>query len=279
MIKKAAAAIQSSGTLSLLQRKISNALLQNAYSELPTHLDHQIGLQALCDCIGYNSNDIATLKVALQALQSVTVLQGEAADKKMGGHLSYVDIASGVCCYAYPEPVAAALYDPAEFAVLDLDIQQKFTSGHALALYENLLLFRQQKSTGWWSVDTVRQIFGVENSAYYAAFKHLNSKVLKPAVAEINVISDISVSVDVHRHQRAVSHVRFRLKDKPKLGGLQIDPGRRTQVYNRLMAQGLSDGQARRWIREFGVAQVPESLIQLSRSSDADVLAQKRDTA
>ena len=67
-VKKHVAAIHVSGKLTLLQRKLSNVLLLNAYDTLISRTRHQIDARTLCLMIGYNSNDIDTLKQSLKGL-------------------------------------------------------------------------------------------------------------------------------------------------------------------------------------------------------------------
>ena len=55
----------------------------------------------------------------------------------------------GVCDYAYSPALAEKLADPKVFALINLDIQRRFASGHALALYENCYRFVSTRSTGW----------------------------------------------------------------------------------------------------------------------------------
>ena len=57
-----------SGKLTLLQRKLSNVLLLNAYDTLMSRPSHQIDARTLCLMIGYNSNDMDTLKQSLRGL-------------------------------------------------------------------------------------------------------------------------------------------------------------------------------------------------------------------
>lgn len=276
VVNKAAAMVLSSGKLTLLQRKLSNALLLNAYDALATQSTHRISVQNLCALCGYNSNDRATLGAALKSLQKISQtppMSDEQSESAMhtGPYLSFADIKSGVCEYAYPPAIAKTLYRPVEFAAINLDLQQKFTSGHALALYESCRLFWQVKSTGWWSVDRFRRFMGIEDSDYYKAFKHLNAKIVKPSIAEINSISDISLSCDVHKQNRIVSHIRFRLQDNPKFISRNEESeeiARNSQVYDRLLAHGVPERQARQWISELRVTRVPERLIPLQGLSD-----------
>src|SRR5688500_17068475 len=72
-LKKHAATIHCSNTLSLLQRKISNALLYHAYSELMSKEEHQITVKQLCRLIGYQGNNHAAIKDAIRELLSTVI--------------------------------------------------------------------------------------------------------------------------------------------------------------------------------------------------------------
>ena len=219
-VKKHVAAIHVSGKLTLLQRKLSNVLLLNAYDTLTSSARHQIDARTLCLMIGYNSNDMDTLKQSLRGLAE-TVAEWDMLDEKgqqewgVSSLLSYAKLKGGVCEYAYSPALAEKLHDPKVFALINLNIQRRFTSGHALALYENCYRFVRTGSTGWWPLDLFRRLMGVEGSAYYETFKHLNAKIIKPAVAEVNRTSNIIVTPDTKKMGRAVTDIRFRIKENP----------------------------------------------------------------
>ncbi|KIN70186.1 Initiator RepB protein [Sulfitobacter noctilucicola] len=259
-VKKHVAAIHVSGKLSLLQRKLSNVLLLNAYDTLTTSQVHMIDARTLCLMIGYNSNDMDTLKASLRGLAE-TVAEWDMLDDQgqqewgVSSLLSYAKLKGGVCEYAYSPALAAKLNDPKVFALINLNIQRRFTSGHALALYENCYRFVRTGSTGWWSLDLFRRLMGVEDSEYYAVYKHLNAKIIKPAVAEVNKTSNIVVVPEIRKRGRAVTDIRFRISENPQLAILDLDDGagvRRSDVYARLRALGVSDRLARQWIAEHG---------------------------
>jgi hypothetical protein len=72
-LKKHVAAIHIGAKLSLLQRKLVNALLYNAYDELLTSKDHTISTSILCEMIGFDSKNVAYLKGALKGLMETVV--------------------------------------------------------------------------------------------------------------------------------------------------------------------------------------------------------------
>lgn len=263
-VKKHVAAIHVSGKLTLLQRKLSNVLLLNAYDTLITSTRHQIDARTLCLMIGYNSNDMDTLKQSLRGLAE-TVAEWDMLDEKgqqewgVSSLLSFARLRGGVCEYAYSPALAEKLHDPKVFALINLNIQRRFTSGHALALYENCYRFVRTGSTGWWPIDLFRRLMGVDGSAYYETFKHLNAKIIKPAVAEVNKTSNIVVTPEVRKAGRAVTDIRFLIAENPQLAILDLDDGagaRHGPVYARLRALGVSDRLARQWLNLHGEEQV-----------------------
>ena len=267
-VKKNVAAIHVSGKLSLLQRKLSNVLLLNAYDTLVSQPKHRIDARTLCLMIGYNSNDMDTLKQALRGLAE-TVAEWDMLDDKgrqewgVSALLSYAKLKGGVCEYAYSPALAEKLHDPKVFALINLNIQRRFTSGHALALYENCYRFVRTGSTGWWPLDLFRRLMGVDASVYYETFKHLNAKIIKPAVAEVNKTSNIILTPQLRKEGRAVSEIRFLIKENPQLAMFEIDDSegvRNSAIYTALTGQGVSDRLARQWIAEHGEDYVSEKL-------------------
>lgn len=279
-VKKNVAAIHVSGKLSLLQRKLSNVLLLNAYDHLGTRQRHKIDAKTLCLMIGYNSNDLDTLKAALRSLAETVCewdLLGEDGAQEWGvsSLLAFAKLKAGVCEYGYSPVLADKLNDPKIFALINLDIQRRFTSGHGLALYENCYRFVRTGSTGWWEIDLFRRLMGIDDSEYYRSFKHLNAKIIKPAVAEVNRSSNIVVTPEFRKMGRTVSAVRFRIRENPQLAMFQIDDGdgvRSSGVYAALMGQGVSDRLARQWIAEHGEAYVAEKLAYVSQRQKAGAI-------
>ncbi len=259
-VKKNVAAIHVSGKLTLLQRKLSNVLLLNAYDTLTSQPVHQIDARTLSMMIGYNSNDMDTLKQSLRGLaETVAEWDMLGADGRqewgVSSLLSYAKLKGGICEYAYSPALAEKLNDPKVFALINLNIQRRFTSGHALALYENCYRFVRTGSTGWWSLDLFRRLMGVADSPYYEVFKHLNAKIIKPAVAEVNKTSNIVVTPETRKMGRTVTDIRFKIAENPQLSILDLDDGeglRSSPVYARLIALGVSDRLARQWVNEHG---------------------------
>jgi hypothetical protein len=273
-VKKNVAAIHVSGKLSLLQRKLSNVLLLNAYDRLLSGRSHAVDARTLCVMIGYNSNDMDTLKEALRALVETTaewdMLNDDGAHEwGVSALLASARLRGGVCEYAYSPALAEKLHDPKIFALINLSVQRNFNSGHALALYENCYRFVRTGSTGWWDLQLFRRLMGVDDSEYYHVFKHLNAKVIKPAVAEVNAVSNIRLTAETERRGRGVARIRFLIREaEPSPDSVppppEADADRAADADRDLMARlrglGVSERLARVWLAEHGEAYVAEKL-------------------
>ncbi|MEM7645074.1 MAG: replication initiation protein, partial [Pseudomonadota bacterium] len=104
--------------------------------------------------------------------------------------------------------------------------------------------------------------------AYYESFKHLNAKVIKPAVAEVNGTSNIKLTPETRKQGRQVAEIRFLIAENPQLSMLDLDDGdgtRNSQVYTQLRALGVADRLARQWIVEHGEDVVARRIADVER--------------
>ena len=103
---------------------------------------------------------------------------------------------------------------------------------------------------------------GVDGSSYYETFKHLNAKIIKPAVAEVNRTSNITLAPEFARTGRAVTAIRFAITENRQAAAFDMgdETLRRGRVYARLVGQGVGDRLARQWIAEHGEEEVERKL-------------------
>ncbi len=259
-VKKHVGAIHINGKLTLLQRKIANVLLLNAYEELVVKEKHQIAIKTLAEIIGFDSNDHQLIKNALETLAK-TIIKWNILDKDgveewgVSSMLAHAHIKYGICNYSYSIALREKLYNPEIYARINLDIQKRFASGYALTLYENCLRYRNVGITGWITLEMWRELLGIEDGQY-SLFKDFNKRVLKPAIQEINETSDIVLSTEYKREKRRVTALKFYIQDNPQHCLPLLDPPTLPEqldaqrmsmdaIEQRLIAFGLSPKQAR----------------------------------
>lgn len=216
-LKKHVNAIHCSNNLTLVQRKLFNALLFNAYPELLHKPRFQISARDLCSLIGYNSNDYGKLKKALLGLITIAIEwnvidceSGKEKKWKASSILSAAELANGICVYEYSYIMKELLFQPEIYGRIDVKLMSQFKSGYGLALYENCIRYQGLPQTPWFPLDIFRKLMGVFDEKYQA-FKDFKKRVLNIAVKEVNSLSQIHVMPEVERQNQKVTQIRFKL--------------------------------------------------------------------
>ena len=106
------------------------------------------------------------------------------------------------------------LYNPRVYAKLNLHLQNQFKSRHALVLWEVCFDYfdadRDQGETPFIPLEMFRELLGIKSDEY-PAFSIFNRAVIKPAIKEINEVTDYFVEAEHKRIGRKVSHLKFRI--------------------------------------------------------------------
>ena len=225
---KASPAIQIQGSISHLQRRAWNVLLANAYDELPTKEIHRVSVVELAEKIGFTSRNQDHLKDMLKGLTECLVewnILGKDKEQVWGvaALLASAEIEKGICTYAFAPHLRLKLYNPRVYAKLNLRLQNQFTHRYALILWEICFDYfdtaRDQGETPFIPLEKFRELMGVEADVY-PAFKMLNQCVIKPAVKEINELTNFFVEVEPKREGRRIGFLKFRisrLKELPSV--------------------------------------------------------------
>lgn len=269
-LKKHAATIHCSNTLSLLQRKISNALLYHAYHELMQKEEHEITVKQLCRLIGYNGNNHSAIKDALKELIS-TVIEWNLFDEVTGSEnwsassiIASVSLEGPLCYYAYSPRMKQLLHSPSMFGKIDLVIQSRFRSSYGLALYENCIRYRGLPQTKWLDMDLFKKLMGVP-AGKYGVFRDFKRRVLDKAIAEVNTYSDLVIASEFYREGRKVTKIRFKLKERAKrtrLGNYLPLKHPDQQALQEKLSQdfGLNEEQIEQLLSEYDTAFIEEKI-------------------
>lgn len=264
-LKKHINAIHCSNNLSLVQRKLFNALLFNAYSDLPYKQTFQIKGKDLAQLIGYNSKDSGKLKGALLGLMTIAIewnvidcLTGQ-EKWKASSILASAELSNGLCVYEYSQIMKDILYQPEIYGRINIELVSKFKSSYGLALYENCLRYQGLPQTPWFPLDVFRKLMGVFDEKYNA-YKDFKKRVVDIAVNEVNAISTITIIPEVERINQKVTKIRFKL-----VSGKIIDTSESEHL--------LSDDLKAVLEKTFGLSQ--EMILEIRSKYDADYINEK----
>ena len=216
---KASPAIQIQSNISHLQRRAWNVLLANAYNELPHTDTHHVNVVDFAAKLGFNSKNEDYLKDILEALVDCTVkwnLLGKDKKQEWGvaSLLASAQIKDGICSYEFPKLLRLKLHNPRVYAKLNLRLQNRFKSRYALILWEVCFDYfdrdREKGQTPFIPLETFRELMGIEADEY-RTFKALNQTLIKPAVKEINEITNYLVEAESKRLGRKIAELKFHI--------------------------------------------------------------------
>ena len=229
---KASPAIQIQSKITHLQRRVWNVLLANAYDELSNKDIHRISVAELAKSLGFNSHNEEYLKETLEALVDCIVkwnVLGKDKKERWGvaALLASAEIENGICTYSFAAHLRYKLYNPRIYTKLNLRLQNRFTSRYALILWEICFDYfdtaRNHGETPFIPLDTFKELMGIALDDY-PTFKTLNQRVIKPAIKEINELTNFFVEIEQKRIGRKIGELKFRisrLKELPSVEPVQ----------------------------------------------------------
>ena len=263
-VKKHVAAIHTSGELGLVERKLVNILLLNAYDNLATVRQHRLPTKWLMAMLGWAEGDdtvhlkkallrIVTTPVEFNLMEDAAAQPGKKTQRWTAtALLASADLVNGYCEYEYATRLAEELGDPDVYAIINVGIQRQFRSGYALTLYENCVRYRRIGSTGWMSLAIFRKLMGASTPTY-DDFRRLSDLVIKKAVKEVNEVSDIKLTAEYERVGRKVARIRFVVEEKEQATIFNqnenvIEEVKQGDTFKRLRSHGIGEKLAIAWI-------------------------------
>ena len=194
--------MRAGADLSLQDRRVFNLLIENAWSEISENKAHSIPIAMLRGPRHKGAERVsASVSTLMSTLVEIPVtLNGEPAVYKtqlLGPTTQVIDEDSpkALLAYSFPEGLREIIKDSRYWGRIKAWVMFHFTSKYALALYEAVCLRANLRvSEQEFSVEDFRELIGVEKDKY-RGFPQLKQKVLSPAIAEVNALSDFTVEI------------------------------------------------------------------------------------
>lgn len=259
----------SEGRLSLLSRKIFNVMVYHAQrirtkgENAPINTEaaknyYWIPMAELARDAAYDSRDTELFKEQVQELQNIRIFSEDAIQwtserlvssvklvnpkglKKQGGMLWFG--------FAFPPEVESMVMMPGSYTKLSVYYQALLRSGASLALYEICRRYATNPSKvtnraewEWW----YGVLTGNPVGETLPEYKYFKRDVLKNAVSEINMVTDINVELIEHKQGRRVAALQFRVEPAQQESlALSAPPIIDSTLVSRIMALGLSQEDA-----------------------------------
>jgi plasmid replication initiation protein len=212
-------AIHVTNNISLLQRKIWNIFLAEAYDNLLKKERHKINYNDLILALWLSTKNRKHIEQSIKGLVSIIVKwdilwKNKNSDEwVISSLLAWAKFIDWVFYYSFSPFLKEELYNPKMYAKIKLSIQNKFTSKHTLALYELCIDYLRMPEWIWETafidIEIFKELLWINNITTYDKFKFLNLYVITKAINEINEKSNIHVELQLKRTWRKVSAVKF----------------------------------------------------------------------
>lgn len=250
-----------------------NNLVYHAYDSLLTQEIHQISTSQLAKDVGFDSKNTKFLKDQIRQLIEITVewnvLKNGNEVWRASSMLAEAEIDGGIIKYSFPPMLRKMLYDPKVFSVINLHIQKRFNSGYAYSLYENVYRYKNVGSTGMLELETWKKLLGVdENSDVYKEYKHFNNQILKPAIVEVNEVTDIEITPEFKTLGRKVIGIKFMIKvkeDNKSDFEFPSEEQAKIEVLRRILDLGVKDKAAYEYFEKYPLDYISGNLTEVEK--------------
>ena len=197
--------------LQLIDRRTFNLMLGEAWEDIGEDVEHSISKNELTA----NHREKQRLSDSIERLMGALVkikLQRDGQTYTQTFHLlEQVDEperSDGKVYYRFPRPLRKVITDSSIFARLQKDVMHQLSSKYSLALYE-MIQRRGNMSKQWtetFTLDDLRSLLGVADGRL-SAYKNFKAKAIKPAVEEVNGLSDFGIKFFETKKGKTVTHV------------------------------------------------------------------------
>jgi hypothetical protein len=222
------AIVPKSHKITSLGRKSYNVLLHEAQEQGLDKTVFQAPLERIIRGVDFDSNDQALIKKHLRAMVSTTVewqspTTGEGSSWNVSGLLAHARLSKvrGQVWveWSYAVNLKQELLEPTVFARLSLEIISQLRSHAGIALYEICSRYKDigrtsRQGWSWWRpVLSGRPENEKTARLEYRIFKR---DTLKPAIAEVNAVTDLEIELVEHKAGRFIDELQFMIRRKPQ---------------------------------------------------------------
>lgn len=270
-LKKAVEAIAirpTRGRITMLVRKSFNVLLHQAMEQGTDVEVYKIRLAELIANVSPDSNDYETFKTYLRKMNATQVEWHSTTDDGaenwgVSSLLAEAEVINTrkdgyVLEYSFAPKIKKRLLDPEVYTHIIFRFQSVLRSNASLALYEICSRYATNPSNltmrhpwQWWR-PVLTGTPDQEAEGEYGEYKYFKRDVLKPALNEVNKLTDLDVELIEHKIGRRIDEVQFRVTSKAQTNlDLGQGPLIDSSILQRLMTLGFRPEAARDIYTEF----------------------------
>ena len=265
--------------ITVLGRKMYNVMLDMSQAMGIDQDVYRVPLTDIVSGVDYSSNDLELIKKHLRAMASTSVewnspTTGEGPKWTVSTLIAHATLTKerGQIWveWSYAKPIKQELLEPSVFARLSLGMLSQMHTYGGIALYEICSRYRAIGKTSrqewrWW----LPVLTGQPNNERLAKmeYRFFKRDSIKPAIAEINAITDIEVELVEYKAGKSINEVQFLVRQKAQTGLLPKSSPKPVDLalIKRAVALGISDEKAEELLVQHGADALASGLDSLER--------------
>lgn len=271
--------------LTLLQRKLGNAWAKHAIESSPDDKGWWVlGIKDLAIDVGFDSNNRQYLKESAEALMRI-VFEWDVMSPtnkrpwKASVMFPEVEIHADVIRYQISSQLRELIVKPEIYALIDMNVVRRFRRASSLAIWEFCVRFEKIGHTAEVEWEKFRDMVLGETAEArtYQEYKYFKAKVLKPAIAEINSESNLTIELVEAKIGKRVSSVRFQIAKKV-LAEEVLEDGQAMEAIGEMVRLGVMQSEARRLTKDHPISDI-RAAIEYTKRRLADKRGEKIDNS
>jgi hypothetical protein len=234
--RKAVQVIQSKpkAPLGLLHRKIGNLWLKHAVENPPSSDGWwELSIREVAEQIGFDSNNRQYLKESAEALMRIVFEWDLLAHAKRGVKwrasvlFPEIEILGDAVRYQVSSQIRERMLNPDIYALIDMNIVRRFRRAPSLAIWEFCVHFEKIGNTVEVEWQSFRDMVLGESTecTTYREYKYFKSKVVNPALAEINATSNHAIRLVETKAGKRVASISFLINRKSNFNEASAESG------------------------------------------------------
>ena len=263
VLYKHSQAIHAAAKFSLFERKIMNCLLYFARNHQPKNENHQISVADLLKMMCIKTRNYTSIYLAIKNLAGSLIEWGILKSNSFKGNLTGVtllelyNITDGLITFRVSKELNELLISPNQYAPIRMSSVMAMSSVYGVALYENCASYLGWGDTGWIDIATFRKLMGV-GEIKYAEYRDLKSRVIKPAMLDINKNAEFNVELVEKKEAGSTARIKFVvISNNSKINS---DLSKKELTFKALKEIGVSKSKANKWVKDHDINNIQKKI-------------------
>ena len=188
---------------------------------------------------------------------------------------------STIVTWEFPRLIRERLMDPRFYTKFSLEIHSRLSTGASIALYEicsryatNPSKVTNKEPWEWWQPRLTGNA-----KRNYPEYKYFSRETLRPAIAEVNEISDLIITLIEHTSGRRVDQIQFKVERKTSEALAEKPAPVDDDLLNSIGALGISEKVAKELYAGHSHALLADTVVLTNKRNKDRSLAPLRSTA